>query len=243
MFKPAQNAPCPSCNSQLPAQDGRCPECQGIAGSFVYKSRVAAAALALFGGMFGLHRFYLRQWRALFYLLLCWTPLPWLAGIVESVVFLATSQKSWNARYNHGIWGGRESGKTLAIFMAIGIGLLVFAISLVSWLPFDMANRFMAAQQQQQQVILAGEHIADATEQYLQTHQQRPETLSQLQLDEDIINPAKAFIRFERGKIYLMPAGAQTSEVSMVPVVLKDEVLWDCGTPALPKAMLPRQCR
>ncbi len=47
-----------------------CGECQP---GLTYRSRVAAAAMAVFAGMFGAHRFYLGQWWGIFYLLFFWT--------------------------------------------------------------------------------------------------------------------------------------------------------------------------
>ena len=45
---------------------------------------VVGIFLAVLGGSFGLHRFYLRDRRAWFYVLLCWTGIPTLIGLVEA---------------------------------------------------------------------------------------------------------------------------------------------------------------
>ena len=49
-----------------------------------HKRALAGVLLALLGGTFGLHRFYLNDRRGLFYVLLCWTGLPTLAGVLEA---------------------------------------------------------------------------------------------------------------------------------------------------------------
>ena len=49
------------------------------------KSAPIGVLPAVFGGTFGLHRFYLGDTRAgWLYVLLCWTGLPTLAGVVEA---------------------------------------------------------------------------------------------------------------------------------------------------------------
>ena len=243
MFRPAKTKPCSHCNTIAQINNGRCSHCNCIADTFVYRSKIAAATLAFFGGAVGLHRFYLGQWRGIFYVLFCWTPIPWIAGIIESIIFLSTSQKNWNLNHNLGIWAGRENGKVLGIFIALAVIVLLGAFTLVSWLPFNMANQVFNAQKEQRQRIQAAEHIAQATEHYLLTYDRRPENLGELELDNALIDPAKASIRFNRGQIHLLPYNNANTEIIMLPVVLKDEVLWDCTTPALPQIMLPRQCR
>ena len=51
------------------------------------KSKIAAALLAFFLGGFGIHKFYLGQpiW-GIIYLLLCWTFLPALIAVVDSLL-------------------------------------------------------------------------------------------------------------------------------------------------------------
>lgn len=48
------------------------------------RDEIVGVLLALFLGGFGAHQFYLRRTGlGVFYLLFCWTPIPWLAGFIE----------------------------------------------------------------------------------------------------------------------------------------------------------------
>jgi TM2 domain-containing membrane protein YozV len=64
------------------------------------RSRTTAALLALFLGGLGIHKFYLGRigW-GIVYLLLCWTFIPLLVGIVEGVFLLMMSDDEFPSRY------------------------------------------------------------------------------------------------------------------------------------------------
>ncbi len=64
------------------------------------RERVIAALLAILGGSFGLHKFYLGQiGMGVIYLLFCWTFLPGLVGIIEGVLYLAMSDEAFQQKY------------------------------------------------------------------------------------------------------------------------------------------------
>jgi TM2 domain-containing membrane protein YozV len=64
------------------------------------KSRIAAALLAFFLGIFGIHKFYLGQigW-GLLYLAFFWTAIPAIIGIVEFVILLTMRDEEFNERF------------------------------------------------------------------------------------------------------------------------------------------------
>ena len=64
------------------------------------KNKVVAALLAFFLGGIGVHKFYLGQigW-GIGYLLLCWTGIPALVGLVEGVLYLVKSDEEFAALY------------------------------------------------------------------------------------------------------------------------------------------------
>lgn len=66
------------------------------------KNRIIAAFLAFFLGGFGLHKFYLGQigW-GVFYLVFCWTFIPWIVAFFESIGLLITSDESFNRQFNY----------------------------------------------------------------------------------------------------------------------------------------------
>ena len=65
--------------------------------AMVRRDEVAGVLLALFLGGIGMHHFYLRRTGlGILYLCLCWTPLPWFLGFVESF-FMPGRVRRWNA--------------------------------------------------------------------------------------------------------------------------------------------------
>lgn len=231
---------CSACDTELPKDATRCGHCGQPTARFVYKSRVAAAVLALFGGIFGLHRFYLGQWRGLVYLLLCWTPLPILVGWIECVVFLATDQPRWNQKYNAGMNAGRESGKVVALFItAAGILLIGAAASLLmksaSLLQSMAPARPLVAPQLGQQAALA-------VTRYVETSGRRPSRLEELDLSEPTRAQLAGQVRLNRGQITIEAGNGQGSLI-MEPVLVNGSVLWDCSASTLAARYWPAVCR
>ena len=66
------------------------------------KNKYVAALLAFFLGWFGVHKFYLGQPGAgILYLLFFWTAIPRIISFIEGIVLLCTSERVFNAQYNH----------------------------------------------------------------------------------------------------------------------------------------------
>ena len=59
------------------------------------KNRITAGVLALLLGGLGIHRFYLGQWWGVFYLLFCWTYIPSIIALFESLLFFATTDEAF----------------------------------------------------------------------------------------------------------------------------------------------------
>ena len=59
-----------------------------------------AGLLAIFLGGLGVHKFYLNHpgW-GLVYLVFCWTGIPALFGLVEGVIYLFSSDETFQQRY------------------------------------------------------------------------------------------------------------------------------------------------
>ena len=65
------------------------------------KNRAIAGLLAVFFGGFGLQWFYLDKsgWGIL-HLLLCWTPFPWISGLISGIVFFSMDERIFDEKYN-----------------------------------------------------------------------------------------------------------------------------------------------
>jgi len=65
------------------------------------KDKTTAGLLAIFGGVFGVHRFYLGQpILGILYLLVFWTGISALLGILDGIIFLAQDDQKFDYKYN-----------------------------------------------------------------------------------------------------------------------------------------------
>ena len=65
------------------------------------KSKVAAGIFAILLGTFGVHKFYMGQTAMGFlYLLFCWTGIPGLAGFIEGIIYLVTTDAAFEQKYH-----------------------------------------------------------------------------------------------------------------------------------------------
>jgi len=100
---------CSECGSIIKAKAEICPKC-GVrqASPFVNlaavapngKSKLAAVLFAFFLGSFGFHKFYLGQTgMGILYLLICWTFIPSVLGVIEGILLLIMSDDDFNRKY------------------------------------------------------------------------------------------------------------------------------------------------
>jgi TM2 domain-containing membrane protein YozV len=80
------------------------------------KNRTIAALLGIFLGSLGAHKFYLgRPIQGLLYLLLFWTLIPGIVGIVEGLALLVGTDEAFNVRFNKGTPAPHSQSTTPAV--------------------------------------------------------------------------------------------------------------------------------
>ncbi len=109
---------CRDCGAKISKNAASCPAC-GAPQSINGRNKVVAALLALFLGGFGLHRFYLGQWWGILYLLFIWTSIPSIISFIEAIVFLFTSEQSWNEKY------GNKKGSSALVLILVSFLLII----------------------------------------------------------------------------------------------------------------------
>lgn len=67
------------------------------------KDKNVAGILALFLGGFGIHRFYLGQsGLGILHLVFFWTPISWIIGLINAIIFFAMDPERFDRKYNRG---------------------------------------------------------------------------------------------------------------------------------------------
>lgn len=100
---------CSECGAIIKAKAEICPKC-GVRqrSPFVNlntvapngKSKLAAVLFAFFLGSFGFHKFYLGKiGMGVLYLLLCWTFIPGVLGVIEGILLLIMSDEDFVRKY------------------------------------------------------------------------------------------------------------------------------------------------
>ena len=102
---------CTACGNQIHLMAEICPVCgvrQMMAPQQPYayvpmiptKDKTLAAILAIFLGWAGIHKFYLgKVGQGILYALFFWTGLPFIAGVIEGIIYLTQSEQSFQASY------------------------------------------------------------------------------------------------------------------------------------------------
>ncbi|VAW62653.1 Type IV pilin PilA [hydrothermal vent metagenome] len=126
---------CRDCGTKISKSAVSCPSC-GAQQNLAAKSKVAAGLLAIFLGGFGVHRFYLGQWWGLFYLLFFWTWIPSLISLVEGIVFLASNEQNWNAKY------GNVKGSSALVLIVI-VFFTIFIIGILAAIAIPAYNGYV----------------------------------------------------------------------------------------------------
>ena len=210
------------------------------------RNKTVAALLALFLGGIGVHRMYLRQWRAVWYVLFCWTGIPGVVALVEGLVFAFGSQAKWDRKYNNGLpSAGGGVGPVLlvvvAVVMAVALIGILAAIALPAYQNYrSRAQVVRAYQLGLQATARVGGHLAQPGEvpaSWAMAGQapDLPPEVQQLGIDQ------------RSGAVTVTLAGAEPligRRLVFVPDRQADgRVRWRCTGDGLPDRLLPAACR
>jgi len=207
----------------------------------IYRSRAAAAALAIFAGSFGAHRFFLGQWWGVFYLLLCWTGLPFLVAVIEGIVFMLTDQEAWNRKYNDGVSAGKEPILVIAIFVLLVPAIVTLAIFMAIAIP---AYQDYTMRAQTAGVLARAGEAKIAVTEFVMAQQRLPGSLAETGYQPRSI-PNLREIQFDptRGLVLQIDIGAESGELVLIPSTSDDLVTWRCKAISIKPRYLPASCR
>lgn len=240
---------CKKCDILNSSESKICSQCGQVQETFKYRSKMVAVVLAVFGGLFGAHKFYLREWKwGIFYLLLFWTLLPWAIAIIEGLIFLFTNQERWDFKYNHGVFiktKKRAFALLLSIMFLVGLFVLV---TMPIYKDKNLRYRVNYA------VGMAMSNLQPIVEEFYVHNGRFPEKDSELNVISEITFPAGGGCRIEQGgriRIWFdtLPE-LKEGEIWLTPHEKSNDgktVLWTCDGTGRGKDLinryLPHRCK
>ena len=239
---------CGACERTLHETAPICPHCGTSQRSRGYKSKLAAGLLAIVIGGLGVHRFYLGQWWGVFYLLLFWTAIPGLISLIEGIVFLATSQESWDVRHNDGkpnLGSEGSAGLVIALVAAVFIGFMVIgilaAIAIPAFQDYTIRAKVAGAE-------AAVRGVRGAVEQYIIDERAYPGSNADVGLAEITGNDGSVSILIQEGGVIILTFRGKSraladKTVIFTPVIDNDTLNWDCRGGTLDRKYRTRECR
>jgi len=237
---------CRACGKQMHQTAFACPNCGAPTSQGTGKSKTTAALLAFFLGGFGVHRFYLGQWWGVFYLLFSLTFIPSIVAFVEFIVFLCTSNESWDAKYGPGQQKGSSGGSMAVIIVVcafVGIAMIgiLAAIALPAYQDYTVRARLVEA-------YMATEPASTAVGNYYLANKQVPPDLKTAGVDADSLS--KQIRRVELNPdngiltVYVNASTGDDNALILTPEVdAQGKVVWTCSSDTIRQNWLPRQCR
>lgn len=238
---------CRGCGKEIHEKAPTCPHCGFVqaaspASTKGLKNRGVAALLAFLLGGLGVHRFYLGQWWGIFYLLFVWTLLPGLISLIEAIVFLCTSDKSWDDKYNGGKDSGGASTALVVVVIVVGLFAFIFVVGILAAIAIpayqdytrraqiSMAIMELSSHKAQIEALVAKRELAKRLDEAGIAVQATPQT----HLSGAYFDPAKLVLV---GKL----AGASAGR--SIALRRNNDASWSCGSMDLEKKYLPAACR
>ena len=243
---PAGMITCRACGSSLHRSAPICPGCGASQRSRGYKSKVAAGLLAIFFGGLGIHRFYLGQWWGVFYLLLVWTMVPGLVALVEGIVFLVSSQESWDERHNEGKPNvGGEGSAGLVIALVVGVFAVIMVIGILAAIAIPAYHDYVLRAKVAGAMSTA-EQARIAVEQFIVDHRAFPGNNTDAGVSQQA--GADHVVSVEEGGVVVMTftgdsVALENQTMVFTPVIENNTLYWDCSGGTLKPKFRPPECR
>lgn len=240
---------CRGCGKEIHRTALRCPQCGAAQLRKRYKSKLAAGLLAIFIGGLGIHRFYLGQWWGIFYLLLFWTFIPGLIAIVEGIVFLATSDESWDNKYNDGVAAGEGGSAALVVVIAVlaGFFIVIPVIGILAAIAIP-AYQDYAVRAKVDEALTGGMTAQAYVEEYTVANQAWPPVDAPVDVPAAINGQPVASARMRaHGVVELTllqgPAQVADKTILLEPDVAEGFFSWSCTGGTLEARYRPARCR
>ena len=239
--------PCRGCGKPIHNTAPTCPHCGAPqrTGRRI-KGKTVAAVLAIFLGGLGVHRFYLGQWRGLWYLLFCWTGIPGLVALIEGIVFLCSNGDKWDDKFNGGVPSG-DSGAGAVLVAIVAVIFIIAVIGILAAIAIPAYQDYLT----RSKIVQAVSMMRQATPvvgKYIEKNQFAPESLQAAGFSAALPDSiAGVAINNRTGEMVVTLAGAMQvagKTFSMLPAVdTANQITWRCSSSTLPAKLLPVECR
>jgi TM2 domain-containing membrane protein YozV/Tfp pilus assembly major pilin PilA len=232
---------CVKCGTVIRVGQTKCPKCFTPVSEFVSKNKTTAALLAFFVGGLGVHRLYLGQWWGIIYLLFWGTLIPSIVSLIESIVFLASSQESWDRKYGN---VQKTSGVMAAVFVVsivffIAITGILAAVALPAYQ--DYVNR--------SKIVKAMPVVDEAREKvsvFIKKNHSYPSENIVVGLSDEISSDVIESIHLQNNanlEVTYRLGLKDKSTIIWAPKEVNGEVQWSCDQGSLPDKYRPKECR